>query len=302
MLVKLEPALKSYLWGGTKLISRWNKRGGGETLSEAWELSFHAEGLSRVRGGQWDGALLRDVVPRSLWGENCSGFPFFPVLTKLIDAAQPLSVQVHPSDEYALAHEGQYGKTELWHILEAEEGAFLYLGLRRDTSPAQFGEALAEERVCELLNRVPVRAGDTFFIPPGTLHAIGAGVTLFEVQQNSSLTYRVYDYGRRDAAGNLRELHTEKAIRVINWKGMQPCNRRGGDLLGECPYFTAVTCGGGARLGAANSFASATVIRGSGQIGGLAVGKGDTVFLSAGEYADLCGDLSCVAVAVGSPI
>lgn len=300
MLVRLKPALKSYLWGGTKLKADWNKKSDAETVAEAWELSFHPDGPAVIDGGKFDGELLRTVATPAMWGKNCKQFSFFPVLSKLIDAAQPLSIQVHPSDEYALAHEGQYGKTEMWHILDAEEGAFLYLGFKRDTTPEEFADAIKNNTVCDFLNRVPVKAGDTYFIPSGTIHAIGAGITLFEIQQNSSLTYRVYDYDRRDAAGNLRELHVEKAMKVIDWKKYEACDCARGDLLGECKYFS-VTRGTGERtLGREDSFVSATVTGGCAEIGGLQVKKGETVFLSAGEFARVEGSAEYIIISVNA--
>ncbi len=298
MLVKLRPSLKSYLWGGKKLISQWHKQSGENTVAEAWELSFHPDGPARICGGDLDGTLLCDAAPPSAWGENCRRFSRFPVLTKLIDTAQPLSIQVHPSDEYALAHEGQSGKTEMWHILDAEENAFLYLGMKRDTSPEEFLSAIRTDRVCEFLNRVPVKAGETYFIPSGTVHSIGAGVTLFEVQQNSSVTYRVYDYGRRDAGGCLRELHVEKAMQVIDWKRYEIGAARKERMLGRCRYFTATRCCGEGTVGREDSFVSVTVIGGNARIGDLCAGKGDTVFLSAGEFASVKGDAEYIAVCV----
>ena len=216
MIVKLNPALKSYLWGGTKLKTDWNKQTDEATLSEAWELSFHPDGLATVIGGKYDGKPLAEAATRVDWGVNCREFPFFPVLSKIIDSAQALSIQVHPSDEYALEHEGQFGKTEMWYILEADDGAFLYLGLNRTVSAEEFAAAIDSNTVCQLLNRVPVKKGETYFIPSGTIHAIGSGVTLYEVQQNSSLTYRVYDFDRADANGNKRPLHVDKAKAVAN--------------------------------------------------------------------------------------
>lgn len=301
MIVKLKPSLKSYLWGGTKLKTDWNKKSDAATLSEAWELSFHPDGPSLVDGGEWDGRPLREVALRQTWGERCGGLPFFPVLTKFIDAAQPLSVQVHPTDEYALAHEGQYGKSELWYILAAQEGAFLYLGMKRDTSSEEFAEALKRNTVCNLLNRVPVKAGETYFIPAGTVHAVGAGITLFEVQQNSDLTYRVYDYDRTDAQGKKRELHVEKAAQVVDRKRLVLPSPERGELLGACKYFTVQRRSGGSMVGSEDSFASVTVLNGRARVGGLELQKGETAFLSAGETARAEGRADYLVVGAGDP-
>ena len=151
-------------------------------------------------------------------GSYGKAFPFFPTLIKLIDAKKALSIQVHPDDSFALSREGQYGKTEMWIVLEREEGAFLYFGFQKDYTEEEIRRAIEEENFPSLLCKVMVEPGDVFFIPAGTVHAIGAGILLAEVQQNSNLTYRVYDYGRKDAQGNTRELHVEKALEVMNRK------------------------------------------------------------------------------------
>ena len=287
MKVKLKPALKSYLWGGTKLITEYGKKGEG-VLSEAWELSFHKDGPSVIDGGENDGKYLLDVATKKDWGKNCEGFPFFPVLIKLIDADKPLSVQVHPSDEYALKNEGQFGKTEMWYILDAEEGAFLYLGLNRTVSKEEFARAIENKTICDLLNKVPVKKGETYFIKSGTIHAIGAGITVYEVQQNSSLTYRVYDFDRVDANGNKRELHVDKAKAVANLdKYSVPSPKRDG-LLGSCKYFSAFRSNGG-EIGEKDSFVCVTVTEGEFIADGTVLKKGDSYFISAGEKAFFAG-------------
>ena len=296
MIYKLKPALKSYIWGGTNLKTKWNKVSDEPTLSESWELSFHPVGPSTVDGGEHDGKPLCEVVDKAQWGDACKNFEFFPVLNKLIDSKTNLSVQVHPSDEYALAHEHQYGKTEMWHILDAEPGAKLYLGLNRDMTAEQFAAAIDDKTICDYLNAVPVRPGETYFIPSGTLHAIGGGITLFEIQQNSSLTYRVYDYDRRDANGNARELHVDKAKLVANLNKYVVPNPARGALLGECKYFAAYRYNVGSddceqlTLGKSDSFVSLTVVDGNVDVCSsvcsvqLALRKGDTIFATAGEH------------------
>ena len=174
MIVKLRPALKNYIWAGKRLARDWGKGAPGEDIAEAWELSFHPDGPAVIAEGEFCGRELREVAAPHTWGSNCARFSFFPVLTKLIDAAAPLSVQVHPSDAYALAHEGQYGKTEMWHILDAAEGSFLYLGLRGDVTRERFAAAAADGSVLGLLNRVPVHAGEKL---PLFLRVCGGGWT-----------------------------------------------------------------------------------------------------------------------------
>ena len=289
MIVKLKPALKSYLWGGTKLKKEWGKQSTEDILSESWELSFHKDGPCEIVGGEHAGKLLHVAATKADWGENCKGFGFFPVLTKIIDAAQPLSVQVHPSDEYAIEHEGQYGKTEMWYILEAEPDAFLYLGFKRDMTQERFSAAIADGTICDYLNRVPVKAGDTYFIPSGTVHAIGAGITLFEVQQNSSLTYRVYDFGRVDKNGCARELHVEKAKRVAQLKAKAVPDPARGVLLGKCKYFSVYRYTGERKIGRKDSYVCVTALDGSIKLGGITLKKGETAFMSAGETASVKG-------------
>ena len=298
MIVKLNPALKSYLWGGTKLKTDWNKQTDEATLSEAWELSFHPDGLATVIGGKYDGKPLAEAATRVDWGVNCREFPFFPVLSKIIDSAQALSIQVHPSDEYALEHEGQFGKTEMWYILEADDGAFLYLGLNRTVSAEEFAAAIASNTVCQLLNRVPVKKGETYFIPSGTIHAIGSGVTLYEVQQNSSLTYRVYDFDRADANGNKRPLHVDKAKAVANLNAYDVPNPERGDLLAKCRYFSAYRFAGEREVGRDDSFVAVTVTDGSIELNGVALCKGETAFMSAGERAQITGGGEYILICV----
>ena len=298
MIVKLTPALKSYLWGGTNLKTQFNKNSSEPTLSEAWELSFHSDGLAVICGGEFEGKTLAEVTTRADWGENCAEFPFFPVLSKIIDSAQPLSIQVHPSDDYALANEGQYGKTEMWYILQAEESAFLYLGLNRTVTAEEFACAIENNTVCDLLNKVPVRAGETYFIPSGTIHAIGAGVTLYEVQQNSSLTYRVYDFDRTDAQGNKRPLHVEKAKAVANLNKYDVPSSERGELLGKCKYFSAYKYFGEREAGRDDSFVAVTVVDGTVTLAGITLCKGETAFLSAGERARIEGCGSYILICV----
>lgn len=300
MIVQLKGALKSYLWGGTNLKTEWHKESVEESLSESWELSFHPDGPSLIASGENAGKALSEVATRADWGERCQNFSFFPVLNKLIDAAKPLSVQVHPSDEYALAHEGQYGKTEMWHILHAEKGAYLYLGFNQTMSRLKFAGAIADNTICNYLNKVPVYGGETYLIPSGTVHAIGAGITLYEVQQNSSLTYRVYDYDRVDKNGNKRELHIEKARAVINFNRYEVPDPARGEMLGQCQYFTAYRLQGERKVGLNESFVCLTVIGGNVQVEGLKLQKGDSVFISAGEQTRVEGDGTYILTCVGN--
>ena len=290
MIYKLIGATKNYVWGGTKLATEWGKKSQSANIAESWELSFHPDGPSIIDGGKYNGIELADVVTKEEWGKNCSDFPFFPTLNKFIDAKSNLSVQVHPSDDYALSHEGQYGKTEMWHVLDAEPNACLYLGLNRALTASQFAQAAEDGTIMQYLNAVPVHKGETYFIPSGTLHAIGKGITLFEIQQNSSLTYRVYDYGRLGLDGKPRQLHVEKAKAVTNLdKYIVPSPKRD-LLLGKCKYFAVYRHTGAMSYCFADSFTSVTVTDGAITICGEHYAKGETCFASAGEPLLIDGD------------
>ena len=215
-ITRLEPVFKDYIWGGNKLNEEYGKNSGLSVTAESWELACHNDGMCKVVDGEYAGMTLLEAIsenPSSI-GEKALRFEFFPILIKLIDACNDLSVQVHPSDEYALKYEGQYGKTEMWYVVDAEEDAKLVYGLNREVSKEEFAELAKGPELMSVLNFVPVKKGDVFFISSGVIHAIGKGLLICEIQQNSNLTYRVYDYDRTDANGNKRPLHVEKAIEV----------------------------------------------------------------------------------------
>ena len=299
-LEKLIPAFKDYLWGGTKLREVYGKPCDFDKVAESWELSTHPAGESRVDGGAYNGLTLSQYfqqVPQAL-GKNAAAFESFPVLIKLIDAKDPLSIQVHPSDEYALRVEGEYGKTEMWVIVDCEPGAFLYFGVNRPVSKEEFRQRIEDNTVLEVLNKVEVHPGDVFFIQAGTIHAIGAGILICEIQQNSNCTYRVYDYDRRGADGRPRELHIEKALDVCRLEPSDTASRlgevkalAGGTVqqLGACKYFStekliveeALTLEVGE-----DSFVSLLATDGSGWVEGpenkLAFRAGDSLLVPAG--------------------
>ena len=233
-IYKLTPACKDNIWGGNKL-RKYGKESDKDRIAESWELSFTDGGEARIE----DGRSMNEAFPRSAWGTSSEKFHAFPVLTKFIDAMDKLSVQVHPSDDYALANEGQFGKTEMWYVVEADEGAGLYMGLERECDSDEFARAVADGSVEKLLSFKKVKRGDVYFIPSGTIHAIGAGTVIFEIQQNSTLTYRLYDYMRRDKDGNLRELHVDKAMKVSLLEPYKEAEFDANDksLIGKCEYF-----------------------------------------------------------------
>lgn len=297
---KLSPAFKDYLWGGTKLRDIYKKKCDFEKVAESWELSTHPAGQSVISGGEYDGLSLSDYFEkagRAVLGKNCERFEDFPVLIKFIDAKDPLSIQVHPSDEYALEVEGEYGKTEMWYVMSCDENASLYFGVNREISKEEFKAKIEDNTVLEVLNKVDVHPGDVFFIEAGTIHAIGAGTMICEIQQNSNCTYRVYDYDRRGADGKPRELHVEKALEVSKLTPSDTSDKQGEKeilsggakkLLGSCKYFTTEKYEVESAVEIEvtdSSFASLTAIDGEGTVTGaenaVAFVAGDTLFIPA---------------------
>ncbi|WP_066646387.1 type I phosphomannose isomerase catalytic subunit [Christensenella timonensis] len=215
----LGPVLKDYLWGGTKLKTIYHKDGIFPKIAESWELACHREGVSRIENGPYAGMTLNEYLEK----EGCSvlgnGKEELPLLVKIIDTADSLSIQVHPDDAYAAIHgNGQDGKTELWYIMDCEPGAALYYGFQKEISKEEFKRRAADGTITEVLNKVKVRKGDVFLIKPGTVHAIGKNMTVAEIGTNSNITYRIYDFGRTDAQGNPRPLHIEQAADVLHFR------------------------------------------------------------------------------------
>jgi mannose-6-phosphate isomerase len=220
------PVLRDYVWGGRRLETLYGRTLPSGVVAESWEISGHPAAPTRADAGFWAGETLPAILEalgERLVGARC-GWALernrFPLLIKLLDARQDLSLQVHPGDEYARTHEsGELGKTEMWYLLDVDPGTRLILGLRPDATRASFSEALQSGRLSELLHYVPIRAGQAVAVPTGTVHALLAGTVATEIQQNSDLTYRVYDWGRPGADGKPRPLHIEKAFDVINFGG-----------------------------------------------------------------------------------
>lgn len=298
-LVKLKPATKDYIWAGTKL-KKYGKEAPYDNIAECWELSFHKDGPSIIDSGEEKGRLLKDVATKEDLGEYAASFPFFPVLIKLIDSGDNLSVQVHPNDEYALKNENSFGKTEMWYVLEAEEGSGLYVGLKEDSSREEIEEALKNGTILTKLNFFPVRKGEVYFIQSGTIHAIGKGVTVIEIQQNSNLTYRLYDYNRLGKDGKPRELHIEKALNVINYHKYTPVHFDN-DIIGTCKYFTSryQKVDHTIELEApSTSFLSLTFLDGEGMINDLPYKKFDTFFLPSTKKATIKGTGSYIITSI----
>lgn len=246
----LKPAAKDYIWGGSRLNDDFDKEIDIAPLAETWECSTHPDGPSIVASGEFKDLSLATVLKThpNFLGTHCDTEGELPILIKFIDAKENLSVQVHPDDEYAKVYEnGQLGKTEMWYVLDASSDAKLVYGLNHDTEPENIRKGLVEGTIEKYLQKVPIKKDDVFYIEAGTIHAIGAGALIAEIQQNSNLTYRLYDYERIDKNGKKRELHVEKALAVANLKSsaepVQPLRvlkyRQGcaSELLCRCKYF-----------------------------------------------------------------
>ena len=304
--LKLQAPLKDYIWGGTTLKTKYNKVTDLEKVAESWELACHKDGQSIILNGKARGMTLESYIAQQgerILGTHGSRFSYFPLLIKLIDAKDNLSVQVHPENEYALRVEGEYGKTEMWYIVDCEPGASLLYGFKKEISKDEFERRIADHTLLDVCNRVKVHKGDVFFIEAGTLHAIGKGILIAEIQQNSNTTYRIYDYGRLGNNGKPRELHVAKAIDVT--KLVPPTHETKAalemdffanykaDLLVQCEYFTVYhfDLHGKCHLQATKkSFQSILVLDGTLEIeyaaGEMTIEKGESVFIPAemGEY------------------
>lgn len=217
----LEPEFKDYIWGGQKLKKIFNKKvKNEECTAESWEISTNENGESIIKNGKYIGKTLTELFneessKKEIFGTKCLDLEKFPILIKFIDANQSLSVQVHPDNEYAKKHENSYGKTEMWYILDCEPGAQIICGVKKGVTKEKLKECINSEKIAECLNYVNVEKGDAIYIPSGTIHALLGKTLVAEVQQNSNVTYRVYDWGRVGKDGKPRELHVQKALDVI---------------------------------------------------------------------------------------
>lgn len=284
-LIKLIPTFKDYIWGGTELKNKYNKDTKLETVAESWELSFHDDGLSLTQNG----VSLKNVIAKRDWGTNCQKFDYFPTLIKFIDASKNLSVQVHPTDDYAIKNENSHGKSEMWYVVDATPDAGVMLGFKNDMTEEELQEAIASGNLEEKLNFFPVEKGDYFFIEAGTIHAICKGCIICEVQQSSNITYRVYDYHRKDVNGNMRELHVEKALSVTNLNKFDRVESQGvtkNNTIVQCKYFTVdyLDINSATTIDInRNSFKCITCIFGNGTIAGELIKQGESFFVPAND-------------------
>lgn len=247
--LKFHPILKEKLWGGSKLKQVLGKEISSDITGESWELSGVKGDVSIVSNGELKGTSLQELIkkyPDELLGKSIADRfgTEFPILIKFIDAQQDLSIQVHPNDELAKERHNSFGKTEMWYIMDADKDAELIIGFNRNVNKAQYAKSIGENLLLDLLNYEKVSQGDAFFINAGKIHAIGAGVLLAEIQQTSDVTYRVFDFNRKDRDGNLRELHTDLAMDALDYEAKDDFKiayQQGKDKINamvSCPYFT----------------------------------------------------------------
>ena len=240
--IRLSPAFKDYIWGGEKLRTNYGKKTDISPLAESWELSCHKDGLSIISGGMYDGKTLESYIRenKGCLGTLCKSDEL-PILIKLIDAQDNLSVQVHPDDVLAKEMENENGKTEMWYVVHAEKNAKMTCGMKKDISKEELKNSIISNSVETLLNTVSSKKGDVFFVEAGTVHAIGKGNIIAEIQQNSNVTYRLYDYNRVDKNGKTRELHIEKGVKAASCHKSEtkkiPLCSDDTRLLGSCDYF-----------------------------------------------------------------
>ena len=236
-----EPLFMERVWGGRRLESAFGKKlPANELIGESWEIVDRAEAQSVVRQGPWRGRTLHELWRHhrsAVFGDEIADAPRFPILAKLLDAEEKLSLQVHPSAEVADKLGGE-AKSEMWYFVAADAGALICAGLRRGVPREQFEPAIREAKAADLVHRIEVKTGDAIFVPSGRLHAIGAGNLIVEISQNSDTTYRVFDWNRNDPNGHSRHLHIEQSLQSINFEDFEPAViRPAGEELVRCPHF-----------------------------------------------------------------
>lgn len=299
----IKPVVKDYLWGGSKIVEEFNIQSNVSPTAEAWILSSRQENDCIILNGELKGKGLNEILKNhpEFAGDNLKKFNDFPVLVKLIDAKDNLSLQVHPSDEYAKKHENSFGKTEIWYIIDCENEAELIFGFKEKISSSEFATLIRDNKALEVCNKIKVQKGDLFFIPSGTLHAIGKGILIAEVQQNSDLTFRVYDYARVGADGLKRELHIDKALQVLNF---EVANNPYSSFPIKCEYFNCdlINLKDSLKINNEKSFEFIFVVQGKGILTfkneTLELSKGNCVLIPASVKAQIFGQLQILNVNV----
>lgn len=272
----MEPIYKDYIWGGTRLKEYLKKDIKTETAAESWEMSTNDAGLSKIQTGQTLKELFEDLsIKEEIFGTKTKNMKEFPLLIKFIDAKDNLSVQVHPDDEYALKYENDKGKTEMWYVMDCDENAKIICGIKESIKQEEIANIIHTGKIREILNEVSIHKGDVIFIPSGTIHAILKGTLICEIQQNSNLTYRVYDWDRIGKDGKPRELHIEKAIDVIKQDLKQKIVTTSNQKLDTsnnvitCDYFKVDTISIGSKykqISSPETFEAIMVVEGNGKI------------------------------------
>ena len=305
--IKFKPILKERLWGGTKLKTIFNKPIETDITGESWEISAVKGDVSVVANGDFAGRTLQDLIdsyPEELLRKHVHEKfgTEFPILIKFIDAREDLSIQVHPNDELAKIRHNSFGKTEMWYVMQADKGAELIVGFNKDVTKEEYQKHLDNGTLTDIMNYEKVAEGDTFFINTGKVHAIGGGIIIAEIQQTSDITYRVYDFNRKDKNGNLRELHTEQALEAIDYQkkddfkvSYSKSENKTNEMV-NCPYFITnylnLSSDFEKQIGEEDSFHIYMCVKGSGTISDgeveLPICQGETVLFPAS-----CGKL-CV--------
>ncbi|MFV8326040.1 type I phosphomannose isomerase catalytic subunit [Flavobacterium sp. ZS1P14] len=296
--LQFEPILKERIWGGEKLKTVLNKPITSKITGESWELSTVEGDVSVVANGEWKGKSLTALInenPDEILGTavHARFGKQFPLLFKYLDAREDLSIQVHPNDELAKKRHNSFGKTEMWYIMQADDDARIIVGFEEKSNANDYLEKLKNKTLLSILDDVKVKSGDVFFLETGTVHAIGAGLVVAEIQQTSDITYRLYDFDRVDAAGNTRELHVDLALDAINYNTIETKkeytkNENQSNEVVDCPYFTTNFIPLEGEIAVAKSGKSFTVymcVEGAFEIGydhsKVQYKKGDTVLIPA---------------------
>lgn len=295
--IKVQPIFKEIIWGGNRLKTDYNKVSDLNNIAESWELTVRDDGMNTIVGGEFDGLTMQKYIDKNGFSVVTNKeLDRFPLLIKFIDAEDNLSIQVHPDDEYGMKTANSLGKTEMWYIIDAKPGAKLVYGLKKGCTVDTLRKAIENGSVEEQLNFVDVKKGDVFFIPSGLVHAIGAGILLAEIQQNSNITYRVYDYNRLGKDGKPRELHVKDALNVIVNRTDDEIdkirfstNAKNDNTLASCEYFNVEKhfIDGDLEFSTnAESFNSILCLDGNGKIEyngeSFSLIKGDSYFIPAG--------------------
>ncbi|MGV3696620.1 type I phosphomannose isomerase catalytic subunit [Flavobacterium sp.] len=246
--LQFEPILKERIWGGTKLKTYLNKPISSEITGESWEISTVENDVSIVANGSFKGKPFKDLInefPEAVLGSKVYAEfgKQFPLLFKYLDAREDLSIQLHPNDELAKKRHNSFGKTEMWYVMQADENARLIVGFKKKSSPEEYLKHIHNKTIVDILDTKTVKKGDVFFLETGTIHAIGAGIVVAEIQQTSDITYRIYDFDRVDANGNKRELHVDLSLEAINYETIDAERKYGkveniANEIVDCKYFT----------------------------------------------------------------